>query len=103
MKGFRIAAVAFALALPLVLGACAETATQESTGDYVDDSAITAKVKTAILQDAALKVMQIKVVTYKKVVQLSGFVDTASMKAQAGVVAGQTPGVASVKNDLVVK
>jgi len=102
-KSLKTAAAAFALASALALGACAETMTRESTGEYVDNTAITAKVKAAILQDPALKVMQIKVSTYKDVVQLSGFVDTAQMKARAGTVAGQVAGVASVKNDLVVK
>jgi osmotically-inducible protein OsmY len=102
-RSFRTAAAAFALASALALGACAETRTRESTGDYVDNTAITAKVKTAILQDPALKVMQIQVTTYKDVVQLSGFVDTTQMKARAGTVASQVAGVASVKNDLMVK
>ena len=44
-----------------------------------------------------------KVITYKDVVQLSGFVDTAEMKARAGTVASRVAGVSSVKNDLVVK
>ena len=102
-KAFRTTVAAFALGSALALGACAETATSESTGDYVDNSAITAKVKTAILQDPALKVMQISVKTYKDVVQLSGFVDTGTMKAHAGTVASNVAGVTSVKNDLVVK
>jgi osmotically-inducible protein OsmY len=102
-KTFRIAAVIFTLASALALGACAETQTRESTGEYVDNAAVTAKVKTAILQDPALKVMQIKVITYKDDVQLSGFVDTAEMKARAGTVASRVAGVSSVKNDLVVK
>ncbi len=96
-------ASAFALLSMLALGACAETKTSESTGAYVDDSAITAKVKTAILQDPALKVLQIDVTTQKNVVQLSGFVDTPQMVARAGTVAGEVNGVASVKNDLIVK
>lgn len=102
-KALRTTAAAFALASALALGACAETQTRESTGEYVDNAAITAKVKAAILQDSTLKVMQISVKTYKDVVQLSGFVDTAAMKAHAGTVAGQVAGVTSVKNDLVVK
>ena len=102
-KTFRIAAVIFTLASALALGACAETQTRESTGGYVDNTVITAKVKSAILQDPALKVMQIKVITYDDVVQLSGFVDTAGMKAHAGTVASQVAGVSSVRNDLVVK
>jgi len=96
-------AITVAIASVFVLGACAETRTTESTGTYVDGAAITAKVKTAFLQDPALKVMQINVVTYDNVVQLSGFVDTPAMIAQAGAVARGVEGVASVRNDLIVK
>ncbi len=99
----RTIAAAAVLASALTLGACAQTKTSESTGAYVDDAAITGKVKTAILQDAALKVMDIHVDTYKSVVQLSGFVDTPQMIGQAGAVASQVSGVASVQNDLLVK
>jgi osmotically-inducible protein OsmY len=102
-KTLRTTAVAFALASVVVLGACAGTKTSESTGAYVDDSAITSKVKTAILEDPALKVMQIHVNTYKNVVQLSGVVDTPQMIGHAGTVAGHVSGVASVQNDLVAK
>jgi len=98
---FRITAADFALVL--ALGACVETRTSESTGEYVDNAAITAKVKTAILQDPALKVMQISVKSYKDVVQLSGFVDSGAAKTHAGFVAGNVAGVSSVTNDLVVK
>ena len=93
----------FAVASALALGACAQTATHESTGAYVDDSAITAKVKTAILEDSALKVMQIDVTTTKSVVQLTGAVDSPQMVGRAGTVAAQVSGVSSVQNNLVVK
>jgi osmotically-inducible protein OsmY len=103
-KLFKItAAAALVMASALTLGACAETKTQESTGAYMDDSVITSKVKTAILQDPALKVLQIQVTTYKNVVQLSGFVDSSQMVAKAGTVARQVEGVTAVKNDLLVK
>ena len=92
-----------AFALALALGACAQTATHESTGAYVDDSAITAKVKTAILEDSALKVMQIDVTTDKSVVHLNGSVDTSQMVARASTVAAQVAGVSSVQNNLIVK
>ena len=92
-----------ALAATLALGACAETRTSESSGAYLDDTVITTKVKAAILEDPALKVMQIQVSTHKNVVQLSGFVDTPQMIARAGTVANRVEGVASVKNDLIVK
>ena len=102
-KTLRTTSVAFVLAAVLALGACAQTKTSESTGGYVDDSAITGKVKTAFLQDPALKVMQIHVTTYKNVVQLSGFVDTPQMIGDASTVARQVAGVTSVQNDLIVK
>ncbi|MEQ9335455.1 MAG: BON domain-containing protein [Thalassobaculum sp.] len=100
---FRTTAAVMALAATLALGACAETRTSESSGSYLDDTVITTKVKTAILEDPALKVMQIQVSTHKNVVQLSGFVDTPQMIARAGTVANRVEGVASVKNDLIVK
>ena len=85
------------------LAGCAGTRTAESTGQYMDGSAITAKVKTAILEDPTLKVFDIKVETFKDVVQLSGFVNTAAVRSQAALVAGRVAGVRSVQNDLLVK
>jgi hyperosmotically inducible periplasmic protein len=82
---------------------CSSTPTHESTGEYVDDSTITTKVKAAILEDSALKTFQISVTTYKGVVQLSGFVDSKEMIGRAGEVAGKVSGVREVKNDLIVK
>ncbi|BEH09420.1 MULTISPECIES: BON domain-containing protein [Geobacter] len=82
---------------------CATTPKQESTGQYLDDSVITAKVKSAIFSEATLKTMQITVETFKGVVQLSGFVDSAQSVEKAGQVAGSVNGVISVKNDLIVK
>ena len=82
---------------------CASTRTNEGTGGYVDDTAITTKVKTAILTDSALKVLQINVETFKGVVQLSGFVDSRQSATKAAEVAGGVKGVVSVKNDLIVK
>jgi osmotically-inducible protein OsmY len=85
------------------LAACAPTATSESTGAYVDDASITTKVKAAILDDPALKVFEIHVVTDKDVVGLSGFVDSRAMIGRAGDVAGRIAGVRGVRNDLVVR
>ena len=82
---------------------CSSGRTHESTGEYVDDSTITAKVKAAILEDPALKSLQISVKTYKGVVQLSGFVDSQDMVDRAGKVASQVSGVRDVKNGLTVK
>jgi len=81
----------------------AATATTESTGQYVDDSVITTKVKAAIFNDETLKALQIGVKTYKGVVQLSGFVNSARSVSRAGDLARDVPNVASVRNDLIVK
>jgi len=90
------------LALAVIAG-CATTRTKESSGEYVDSSVITAKVKAAIFDDPALKVFDITVETFKDVVQLSGFVNSAEIRSRAGVVAGRVSGVKSVKNNLIVK
>jgi len=82
---------------------CAATQKHESTGQYVDDSVITTRVKTAIFKEDTLKTMQINVKTYKGVVQLSGFVNSAQNVAKAGEVARSVENVVSVENDLIVK
>jgi osmotically-inducible protein OsmY len=82
---------------------CASTQKHESTGQYVDDSVITTKVKSAIFNEANLKTMQINVKTYQGVVQLSGFVDSAQSVAKAGEVARTVQNVSRVENDLIVK
>jgi osmotically-inducible protein OsmY len=86
-----------------VIAGCASSRTSESSGQYMDGSVITAKVKTAMLEDPALKSFQIGVETYKDVVQLSGFVNSTEARNRAAVVASQVSGVRSVKNDLLVK
>jgi hypothetical protein len=90
-------------ALMSVFMGCAGTQQRESTGQYVDDSAITTKVKAAILDEASLKTLQINVKTFKGSVQLSGFVDSEQSLAVAGEVAGRVGGVKEVVNDLIVK
>jgi osmotically-inducible protein OsmY len=87
----------------LLVSACAGTAKQESTGQYFDDSLITTKVKAAILNEPSLKVSQINVETYKGVVQLSGFVDSAEAGGKATQLAREVKGVSSVKNDTRVR
>jgi osmotically-inducible protein OsmY len=82
---------------------CASTPKRESTGEYIDDSAITTKVKSEILNEPSLKVFQINVETFKGEVQLSGFVDSAQSVKKAGEVARSVKGVKSVKNNLIVK
>ena len=91
------------LMLVTTFWACASTRTQESTGEYVDDSVITAKVKGLLAEDNLLKSFEIGVETYRGVVQLSGFVDSKSAVEKASEIAGSVKGVKSVKNDLIVK
>ena len=83
--------------------ACASTPTRESTGEYVDDSVITTKVKTSLASDDFLKSFQISVETYKGTVQLSGFVNSQQAIDKAGQIARSVKGVTSVKNNLIVK
>ena len=101
-KYSSLLALTGALAL-VALGGCAATRTSDSTGQYVDDSAITTKVKSALLADNAVKSFSVSVETVKGVVQLSGFVDTAAQKSAAGNDAAAVPGVKDVTNDLIVK
>ena len=82
---------------------CASTAKQEGTSEYVDDPAMTNEVRTMILRDPGLKVLQMKVETLKGVVQLSGFVDSQAMASGAGDVARSVPDVKSVKNDMRIR
>jgi len=103
VKGYRMLSVLLCIGLIVVLAGCASTQKKESTGEYIDDSTITTKVKSAILGDSTLKVFQINVETFKGEVQLSGFVDSAQSVAKAGEVARSVGGVKSVKNNLIVK
>lgn len=94
------------LVLAIVLASawgCGSTATREGTGEYVDDSVITTKVKTAIFNDPSLKVNEINVETFKGVVQLSGFVKSQADINKAIQVARGVAGVKSVKNAMQVK
>jgi osmotically-inducible protein OsmY len=98
----RWSAVFVAASMLFALG-CASTSTRESTGEYIDDSTITSKVKTAMFNEPSLKGWQINVETYKSVVQLSGFVNSTADIYKAGSVARSVKGVVSVKNDILVK
>ena len=91
------------LLLVALIAGCAGSATQESTGEYIDDSGITASVKAAIYDDPTLKVGQISVESHKGVVQLSGFVDSRQAATRAAELARSVKGVKSVKNSLIVK
>ena len=76
---------------------------KESTGEYIDDAAITTKVKAAFVKDKEVKASEVKVETYKGTVQLSGFATSSAAIEQAGHLAKNVPGVKSVRNDIRLK
>lgn len=103
MRPFRGLAI---YVLPILLASalgCGSTRTQEGTGEYVDDSIITTKVKAAIFNEPSLKINEINVETFKGVVQLSGFVRSQADIEKAVDVARGITGVKSVTNDMRVK
>jgi hypothetical protein len=94
--------VFFAILLASLVG-CASTSVQEGTGEFVDNTVITTKVKAAIFNESSLKVSEINVETFKGSVQLSGFVDTQANIDKAGEIALRVKGVKSVKNNIILK
>src|SRR5512143_3315041 len=102
VKRHRILSFLVCIALVTVFVGCASTPKREGTGEYLDDSAITTKVKAAIFNDPSLKVFQINVETFKGAVQLSGFVDSSQSASRPGDVARGVKGVNSLKNSLIV-
>jgi hypothetical protein len=87
----------------VTLTGCASTPTHESTGEAIDDSTITAKIKADYATDKDVSAMEVRVETYKGVVQLSGFVDNDYAKKKAGQLAKKVAGVTRVENNLIVK
>ena len=100
MKLFNRFAVFFSALLLTSLLGCASTATQEGTGEYVDDTVITTRVKAALFSEPALKSAEVNVETFKGVVQLSGFVGSQKNIDKAVQIARGVPGVTSVKNSM---
>lgn len=100
LRGFTL----FLSALLFVaLAGCAGDAKQSSTGELVDDSVITTKVKAAFLAEEKLKVLQINVETFRGTVQLSGFVESRAMADRAVRVARNVSGVRAVRDDMRVR
>jgi len=94
--------IILAVTFMTILG-CASSSKHEGTGEYIDDSVITTKVKAAVLKEDTLKSSEINVETYKGVVQLSGFVNSQADIQKAVEVARGVKGVTSVKNDMQLK
>lgn len=103
MTRFATASILVASLALTTLAGCASTWNHESTGQYVDDTTITTKVKSAILNEPTLKSAEINVETYKGRVQLSGFVSSRANIDRAVQVAQGVSGVSSVTNDMRVK
>ena len=92
-----------ATTLAAALAGCASTPSQESAGEYLDSSVITAKVKLALLNAENLPSGKISVASFKRGVQLSGFVPSETDKSRAEVIARDVDGVRSVTNSIQVK
>ena len=103
MTKFSRVSVLFAAIALTTLAGCASTRQHESTGQYIDDTAITTSVKAAIFNEPMLKSAEINVETFKGRVQLSGFVSSRANIDRAVVVAQGVKGVTSVGNDMRLK
>ena len=103
MKHLKSIVTLFCVALLMSAVGCASTSTREGTGEYVDDSVITTKVKAAIFNEPTLKSTEINVETFKGTVQLSGFVSARADIDKAAELARSVQGVTSVQNDMRLK
>jgi hyperosmotically inducible protein len=102
-RQMRLALLATLMGAGLALGGCASTDTQRGTGETIDDAAITAKVKAALVDNDVVEAGEVNVTTYRGVVQMSGFVDSNEEKTQATQAAKSVSGVKDVRNDLKVQ
>jgi len=91
------------IAIALSLAGCANTSSQPSAGDMIDDSVVTARVKTALLKDPKVSGLAVSVETFKGMVLLSGFVKTKAESDLAHKIAHDTPGVSGVVNSLQIR
>ena len=103
MKQVKLVSAVFMAVLLVSFLGCAGTSQKEGTGEYVDDSVITTKVKSTIFHEPGLKSSEINVETFKGVVQLTGFVNSQADINRAVELARSVSGVKSVKNDMRLK
>ncbi len=89
--------------LAFTAAGCAITRDQSTVGEYVDDATVTTRVKAKLADDPSVSAMSISVETLWGTVQLSGFAKSGAEKSRAGELARATPGVKSVRNDIVVR
>ena len=102
-RALQVMAIAACLASTTAFVGCSGDRTHKSTGEVIDDAAIAAKIKGALIGDPVTKARDIKVNVYRGDVQLSGFVDNAGERKKAEDIAWGINGVRSVKNDLEIK
>lgn len=91
------------LGVSLLTSGCAGDRYHESTGEGIDDTATTARVKKALHSDAQYKFNDVKVTTFKGTVQLSGFADSRDAKSRAAEIAKTVEGVKDLQNNITVK
>ncbi len=103
MKQLKSVYTIIAAILFMSMLGCASTSKTEGTGEYIDDSVITTKVKTAIFNEPTLKSAEINVETFKGIVQLSGFVSSQAQISKAVEVTNTVKGVKSIKNSMHIK
>jgi len=103
MRILRASVLALTLATGTVLVACAPTDSRRGAGEYVDDKAISTRVKTALIGDEQVSALAVNVETYRGVVQLSGFAENQAMIRRAEEIARKVDGVRSVQNDIRVR
>jgi osmotically-inducible protein OsmY len=97
-----LTAAAIALTLVTVTG-CAVTRGQQTAGAYVDDTAITASVKTRMLEDERVAGTSVTVETLNGTVMLSGFAKSQAERSAAESIARKVDGVRAVKNEITVR
>lgn len=97
---FKILATMF---LAVFLAACAGTDKQASTGEFIDDTVLTARVKAALVKDPVVSALAVGVESFKGAVQLSGFVKTAAERDRAVKIANDVPGVTQVFNSIQLR
>lgn len=103
MKAFQFGKILASAVIVASLVACAGTPKQESTGEYLDDTVLTAKVKSALLNDPAVSGLAVNVESFKGTVQLSGFVKSADEREKAVQVARKVGGVKQIRNDILLR
>jgi len=103
MQTSNISKILTALLIAVLLAACASTDTQPSTGEFLDDTVITARVKAALVKDPIVSALDVNVESFKGAVQLSGFVRSAAQRDQAVKIANSVPGVTRVFNSIQLR